>query len=66
MKKMISLMLCLLMILSLSVPALAADENARKITIDSPAFCADVIAEMADSLEMKVDESDLLDLEKSF
>lgn len=66
MKKMISLMLCLVMILSLSVPALAADGNARKITIDSPAFCADVIAEMADSLEMKADESDLLDLERSF
>ncbi|MCC8153559.1 MAG: hypothetical protein LIP01_04720 [Tannerellaceae bacterium] len=63
---MISLMLCLVMILSLSVPALAADENANKITIDSPAFCADVIAEMADSLEMKADESDLLDLERSF
>ena len=66
MKKLISMVVCTLMLWSCTIPVFAAESNIDNDNIHSPAFCTDVISEIADSTVMTVDAADQLDLENSF
>lgn len=54
MKKLISMVVCTLMLWSCTIPAFAAERNIDNDNIHSPAFCTDVISEIADSTVMAV------------
>ena len=54
MKKLISMVVCTLMLQSCTIPAFAAESNIDNDNIHSPAFCTDVISEIADSTVMTV------------
>ena len=64
MKKLISLIGCFAMLFSFSLPALAAEQN--DISISKPGFCADVLAEIANSPVTKANDNNQLDLGNSF
>ena len=66
MKKLISMVVCTLMLWSCTIPTFAAEIDIGNDNIHSPAFCADVISEIADSTVMTADAADQLDLENSF
>jgi hypothetical protein len=54
MKKLISMVVCTLMLWSCTIPAFVAESNIDNDNIHSPAFCTDVISEIADSTVMAV------------
>ena len=54
MKKLISMVVCTLMLQSCTIPVFAAESNIDNDNIHSPAFCTDVISEIADSTVMAV------------
>ena len=54
MKKLISMVVCTLMLWSCTIPVFAAESNIDNDNIHSPAFCTDVISEIADSTVMAV------------